>query len=331
MRVARRALVILGLAVASVSSSGTAWAQPPAEVVFPPFNAAACVGKPQHLLVFDMKSGWWSNDGAEFHNLLLPRIVKDCPTIDIEYYFLQHIEGGLPTVPGLPPSLPGGIVGFVSFYPKRPGIDNDGLIGASPIPTRPWGEYSQIWLLSGSDLDPTDVPTTHEFFQNMVTKLTTIVPTAAQPLPGLFVGTGIGNLDHANKLLTAMQLPAVFQSHLTENDTPGVGDGSEVAARTRVRVGVELSPHALFEGVESIADVVGITSQDYETDFLPVANNPFTLIGRNGKGEPSIGVRETAERRFVIDAGMQRYYSLFKPEEVGTYRYLQNIIKYLAK
>ncbi len=33
----------------------------------------------------------------------------------------------------------------------------------------------------------------------------------------------------------------------------------------------------------------------------------------------------------VIDAGMQRYYSLFKPEDAGTYRYLQNIIKYLGR
>ena len=47
-----------------------------------PRRPAACVAKPQRLLIIDMKSGWWSGDGDEFHNLLLPRIVKDCPQIE---------------------------------------------------------------------------------------------------------------------------------------------------------------------------------------------------------------------------------------------------------
>jgi hypothetical protein len=71
---------------------------PEPTVVFPPFDPALCVGKPQHLLILDMKSGWWSNDGADFHNLLLNRVVKDCPAIDIEYYFLQHVDD-IPQVP----------------------------------------------------------------------------------------------------------------------------------------------------------------------------------------------------------------------------------------
>jgi hypothetical protein len=76
---------------------------------------------------------------------------------------------------------------------------------------------------------------------------------------------------------------------------------------------------------------VSIGSVDYESDFLPGASNPFQLIARNSKGEPSIGVRETDARRFVIDAGLQRFYSLFRPDEAGTYRYLQNIVKWLAR
>ena len=59
---------------------------------FPPFDPAACVARPQRLLIIDMKSGWWSGDGGEFHNLLLPRIVRDCRQIEIEYYFLQYLD-----------------------------------------------------------------------------------------------------------------------------------------------------------------------------------------------------------------------------------------------
>jgi hypothetical protein len=290
------------------------------------------VGKAQHLLILDMKSGWWSNDGAEFHNLLLPRIVKDCPAIDIEYYFLQHLEEGevLPLPPGLP-ALQNGIAGLLSFYPLRPGVGNDGLFNQATFPTRPWSEYSQIWLLSGSDQDPTDVPTTHEFFQDILTKASATTATAGQPAPSFFIGTGIGNRDHGNRLLAALQMPELFQSHLMENDTPGVGDGTGVQTQSRVRMGAELSAHPLFEGVETIADQVSINSQPYGTDFLLTANNPFQVVGRNGNGEPAIAARDTETRRYAIDAGMQRFYSLFTADEAGTYRYVQNIIKWLAR
>jgi hypothetical protein len=56
-----------------------------------------------------MKSGWWSGDGGDFHNALLPRIVKDCTKVEIEYYFLQYIDPagapGLPTIRACPRSL----------------------------------------------------------------------------------------------------------------------------------------------------------------------------------------------------------------------------------
>jgi len=42
-------------------------------------------------------------------------------------------------------------------------------------------------------------------------------------------------------------------------------------------------------------------------------------------------LRETETRRWLLDAGMTRYYSLFDPTERDTYRYLQNTIKWLAK
>ena len=332
MGVPRQALVALGFALIGLAGGTRAWGQTPPAVAFPPFDPAACVARPQHLLILDMKSGWWSGDGGEFHNLLLPRIVKDCPNVDIEYYFLQHLEDGVaaPLPPGLP-ALQDGIMGLQSFYPLKPGTGNDGLFNPAAFPSRPWSEYSQIWLLSGSNLDPTDVPTSHSFFAGIVQRASTTAATGGQPAPSFFIGSGIGNRDHGNRLLASLQMPELFQSHLAENDTPSVGDGSIVETRSRARLGAELTAHALFEGVETIADTVSISALDYDTDFLPGANNPFQLVARNTKGEPSIGVRETDARRFVIDAGLQRFYSLFRPDEAGTYRYLQNIIKWLAR
>jgi hypothetical protein len=318
----------------SLLSSRVAWAQPiPPSVAFPPFDPALCIGKPQHLLIFDMKSGWWSGDGDQFHNLLLPRVVKDCPAIDIEYYFLQHIDLGditLPPVPGLPAPSANGIAGIVTFYPDRPGATGDQLFNDANFPTRPWNEYNQVWILSGSNQDETDVPTDHEFFQKMLQRYLT-PPTPPLTIPSLFIATGIGNRDHANRVLATLQLPELFESHLTIIDTPPVPDGGAVDPRGRVTAGAQLTAHAIFEGVESLPDLVGLGGADYDSDFLLEANNPFQIVGRNLKGEPSIAVRETPERRFVLDAGMQRYYSMYKPEEVATYRYLQNIIKWLAR
>ena len=100
---------------------------------------------------------------------------------------------------------------------------------------------------------------------------------------------------------------------------------------SRARVGEGLTAHAIFEGVGSIADRVDIALEECDTDFMPVANNPFQIVGRNRLGEPSIAVRETEDRRWILDTGMTRYYSLFDPAERDTYRFLQNTIKWLAK
>jgi hypothetical protein len=316
-------------AIFVVLQTTSVWAQrnPPPAVDFPPFNPAACVGKPQRLLIIDMKSGWWSGDGDWFHNQLLPRVVRDCTQIEIEYYFLQFLEpGDAPEVPGVPL----GAVGFLSFYPEKPGVDNDSLMPGT-LPSRPWNEYHQVWLLSGGDHDPTDIPTDHQFFQDLLARFRTTVSAPGQPMPSLFLAGGLGHRDHANRVLRALELPEMFQSHVTDLITPHLSDPADVEVFSRARVGEQLTAHALFEGVTSIADRVDFDFVECDTDFLPLANHPFQIVGRNRLGEPSIAVRETETRRFVLDAGMTRYYSLVHPAESDTYRYLQNTIKWLAR
>ena len=305
-----------------------ALAQTTPVVEFPPFDAAACVAKPQRLLIIDMKSGWWSGDGGDFHKLLLPRIVRDCVQVEIEYYFLQFIDAALaPPIPGLPI----GAMGFVSFFPEKPGVSNETLMVPESFPSRPWNDYQQVWLLSGGDHDPSDWPTSHPLFQNLLTKFRTPAAALGQPVPSLFLAGGIGHHDHANHVLRALDLPEVFQSHVTDLVTPRVNDGSQVQVLSRARAGDGLTTHAIFEGVASLADRIEVGGFDCDTDFLPVANNPFQIVGRNRLGEPSIALRETDTRRWVLDAGMTRYYSLFDPNERDTYRFLQNTIKWLAK
>jgi len=299
-------------------------------VTFPPFDPAACVAKPQRLLIIDMKSGWWSGDGGDFHDLLLPRIVKDCEKIEIEYYFLQYLDPAM--FPGPPvPGVPLGTVGFLSFYPEKPGVTNGGLMVEANFPSRPWNDYQQVWLLSGGDHDPSDVPTGSEFFGNLLAKFRTPAATPSSAVPSIFLGAGLGHHDHANHVFRTLELPELFQSHVTELLTPRPGDGSQVEVFSRARAGNELSTHAVFEGVASIADRIDIAGTVCETDFLPLANHPFQIVGRNRLNEPSLAVRETETRRWMVDAGVTRYYSLLGPQERDTYRFLQNTIKWLAR
>ncbi len=299
-------------------------------VTFPPFDPAACVAKPQRLLIIDMKSGWWSGDGGDFHDLLLPRIVKDCKQVEIEYYFLQYLDPAMSPGP-LVPGVPLGVVGFLSFYPEKPGVANGGLMVEANFPSRPWNDYQQVWLLSGGDHDPSDVPTGNAFFLNLLTKFRTPAAATSPSLPSIFLGAGLGHHDHANLVFRTLELPELFQSHVTELLTPRPGDGSQVEVFSRARVGDSLTTHAVFEGLASIADRIDIAGTECETDFLPVANHPFQIVGRNRLNEPSIAVRETETRRWVVDAGVTRYYSLLDPTERDTYRFLQNTIKWLAR
>ncbi len=308
------------------------WAQTPPAIDFPPFDAAACVAKPQRLLIIDMKSGWWSGDGGNFHKLLLPRIVRDCTQVEIEYYFLQYVDPALiPSIPGLPGVVSTGALGFLSFYPERPGVSNGNLMVPENFPSRPWNEYQQVWLLSGGDHDPSDWPTDHPLFQNLLAKFRTPAANPAQSVPSLFLASGIGHRDHANHVLRTLELPELFESHVTELFTPRLSDGSQVDVLSRARIGDGLTTHPVFDGVGSIADRVNVAGFECDTDFLPVANHPYRTVGRNRLSEPSIAVRETDTRRWVLDAGMTRYYSLLDPTERDTYRFLQNTIKWLAK
>lgn len=332
-----KGLLLAGMLVAFCASPLHAQLIPPTDIKFPPFDAENCVKKAQHILVLDMKSGWWMGDGGELHHQILARLVKDCPLVDVEYYYLQFVGGE--DAPPVPIPIPGfdlGAVGFRSFYPPREGIENDGLMVKSEFPTRPWHEYHQIWLLSGSDEDPTDIPTSDEFFVKMLTDLTKppSPPTPPSPtvqnVPGLFIGAGFDHHDHANKLLAKLEMPEVFQSHVTDLLVPGAAHDN-VEVLSRVRRGAELQEHVLFDGVQALPDRMRVAGQDTDADFMLTANNPFQVIGQNSQGEPSIGVKETETRRIVVDAGLSRFYALFLPTEEQVYRYLHNILKYLAR
>jgi len=316
-------LALIGTLLTALAAVVSAQPGPPAS--FPPLDPAGCVQKAQRILIIDMKSGWWSGDGGDFHTELLSRMIKDCPLVEVEYVFLQFIDpaSGLPGFSG--------VLGFLDHYPARPGTTNGGFLNLDAFPSRPWAEYQQVWLLSGGDHDPVDVPTTNAFFTDKIVGAMAAPVAPGQPVPGLFIGGGLGHRDHANGLLAAIQLPEAFQTHVTELVVPSAAAG-DIKVLSRVRRGGELSAtHPLFEGLETLADRLTVEGTEVNSDFLLAASDPFQVVGRNTQGEPAIAVRETEARRVLIDAGVSRTYAAHLPEDTQTYRYLHNIIKYLAR
>ena len=202
-------------------------------------------------------------DGGELHHQIFARLVKDCPKLDVEYYFLQFLGDEAPPIP-IPGFSEPGVVGFRAFYPKKEGIDNDSVMVKTEFPSRKWDEYHQIWLFSGSNDDPTDVPTTDEFFLKMLTDLTKPpegeTPAGEKKIPGLFIGAGLGHHDHANKILSKLEMTEVFKSHVNELLVPGAAhDNIEVLSR--VRRGAELKEHEIFAGLEALPDRMRVRSR----------------------------------------------------------------------
>jgi len=62
-------------------------------------------------------------------------------------------------------------------------VGNDGVMVEANFPSRPWNEYTQVWLLSGSNQDKTDVPTDHEFFRVIRLCFRGAQPSYAQDAP----------------------------------------------------------------------------------------------------------------------------------------------------
>jgi hypothetical protein len=166
-----------------------------------------------------MKSGWWSGDGDEFHNLLLPRIVRDCRLVEIEYYFLQYLEpGSLLRFREFRLALSGSCRSTLRSRCHQRQPDGARELSVAAVERVPPGVVA-VGRRSRSDGHSDG----DQFFQNMLAKFRTPA-TGSQSVPSLFLAAGLGHRDHANHVLRALELPEMFQSHVTDLVTPHFAD-----------------------------------------------------------------------------------------------------------
>ena len=305
-------------------------------------NPISC-SKPQHILILDFRSGWWNGSGGGgampyispptgfngvdaggytrddaangFSPTIFPLIANSCPGTRLEYHhFLADPWGVLvcnyPAPAGQPMCVGSPTSASVAF-------------GESD-----WNNYSQIWVLSGSELDVSDITAASALFKKIITaSKTTCLP--------FFVGLGSGFVDHGNRVGELLGIGEIATTNLAKPNF-WVYRADAVAVSTIKRT--ELRTHVLFSGVDFLADVIKHDVGDATIEGDALIDNPLVeVIAKDNANRPSIGVGRIAAtqdlkwgRPFVLDAGMQRFFLVGRPEHKGTLQYLRNLTNYLG-
>lgn len=149
--------------------------KPTATISPPPTtnSGGGCPATKQSLLVLDFRCGWWSAaGGAFFSDAAFEALQGKCKaSVDVSYH--HYVGSGDTTVPGQ----------------ARPPSD--------------WSTFDQIWVLSGSSDDGSDLPVDSSEFKAIVAKL-----QASQA--ALFVGAGDGFISHGSAVSKALALGTNF-------------------------------------------------------------------------------------------------------------------------
>ena len=268
----------------------------------------------EHILMLDFRSGWWAGSAGTFYQTVLEPLRNAADDITIEFHhltvgqdvkcvYVSHGAAGCATVGMSSAPTPAEVVARFDLHD--------------------WNDYTQVWILSGSEKDMSDITVSGDLFGHFISQAgTSCIP--------VFLGAGDGFIDHANAMAQTLGIGGIMS---TEFAQPGFFFGtSNVTVDTQMVAGTNMDPHTLFSNVNVIADAVGNGLQHTHGDSL-VPNPMVQVIAHDSTGRPAIGVGAiplpTGDvRPFVIDSGMQRYYgSVVRPD---TLTLLLNIRKYLA-
>jgi hypothetical protein len=267
-----------------------------------------------NILILDFRSGWWAGSAGDFHRNVLGPMRAAADNITIEFHHLtigQDIK--------------------CIYSPTNQGVCETVMMSETPTPVdviarfdhHAWNDYNQVWILSGSEKDPSDVTVSGDLFGSFIGQ-------GGESCNSLFIGAGDGFIDHGNAIAQSLGIGPILSTELA---WPGFFFGTDTpVVDSQMTAGVEMNSHELFTGVQVIADGVGNGVQHAHGDSL-VVNPMVQVIAHDSAGRPTIAVGSIPlsngdSRPFVIDAGMQRYYGV--NVEADTLTLLKNIRKYLA-
>ena len=276
-----------------------------------------CSTRAQDILILDFRSGWWAGGGGgEFSSTALPAVVGSCADTSVDYH---HFENQMHAKCVYSTS------GGGSCQLLKSAVTVTDILGSFELTSV--NDYTQIWVLSGSSQDPTDIPAGDALFQGVLGE------TTGACIP-MLIASGDGFVTHADTVAQDLGMGSVFTEETTP---PSFFSVAEVPAHsTSTLSGSQLKPHLLLTGVTSLVDTVASFTGAAHGDSL-AASVPsptvYNVIATDGAGNPTIAVGASklagdGYRPFIFDAGWQRMYTLGK--EPTTARYLTNIVMYLS-
>jgi hypothetical protein len=290
----------------------------PADAVkYVPPTELGCPSRAQEILILDFRSGWWSGGGGgNYSGTALPAVVSSCPQTSVDYHHFEtsmHVKCVYKTESG------GGCQNL-------PAVMTAPDVRAS-FEKKAIGDYTQIWILSGSDEDQSDIHVGDALFKDLVSD------TRGACIP-MLVAAGDGFMTHANTMSKDLGMGDVFTQ---ETKPPSFFSVQMMPAQAGAMLSRPvLREHLLFKGVDSLVD-------DVKSMFLANAHGDslaasvpapaiYDVIAKDSTGKPAIAVGAAkvsgdSYRPFIFDGGWQRTYVL---GHAGTAQYLKNIVMYLG-
>ena len=286
---------------------------PPADFVPP--TELGCASRAQDILILDFRSGWWAGGGGGMYTgTVLPKVVESCEKTSADYHhfetsthvkcvYQQGAQGGCQT-----------LAAATTVAEIRASFVHQSV-----------NDYTQIWVLSGSDQDPSDIPVGDQLFQGI------LGDTDGACIP-ILVASGDGFMTHAKTIANDLKMGDVFTQ---ETNPPSFFTVSMFPAASASTIsGASLSNHLLFKGATQLVDKVNNFAGAAHGDSLAAsvpAPHIYNVIARDSDGKPSIAVGAAklaaGYRPFIFDAGWQRTYVL---GDAGTAQYLKNIVMYMG-
>ncbi|HEY8278563.1 MAG TPA: hypothetical protein VIH99_02995 [Bdellovibrionota bacterium] len=254
-------------------------------------EAQACPSKPQNIKIIDLKSGWLRGDGMDTDAYVIRHITATCPGVKIYY---EH-------------QLEGQIVG-PSDRTQSPGPDP--------------ATFDQIWLLSGGEADPADIRVESLEFKKYFDLI-------VQGNSNLFLGTGFGNVYHANAVTNGLGARSLFATERTVSHFPSPTKDDSIVSLTAPEESERSNP--LFRGISTLPDVVKIGGFVAPNDRLVIGGwSPTRALAFDTTGQAVLGEAIVGGRKLILDANISRLY-LVRKNEASILQYLENIATALER
>ncbi len=256
----------------------------------------SCLNKQQKVLVLDFKSGWWEGAGVDFFQKVFAPLARDACTLEpvVEYYHVTKLTE---------------------------------LLYKTDIDV---ASFTQVWILSGSFQDDSDLVPESKLLAELIGKLK--ASTA-----NIFIGAGNGTFDHSNSFAKAIIGVDIFASGRKVRGDVGKVTKANAVTRTELSglgkdlltgIAAELPDHT------EVGDKNPMGSDHIILDPSKYTLNSKCRMATDGPVQgllPCIGRLAVGNRRIVIDSGIQRIYNLYDSSEKDLQRYVTNVVRALSK